>query len=253
MTRIAFAGDRQIAVDILGYLQDRGDQPLALLLSDKKKASHAVQLRGMCKHLPATHISYGKDFHAPEFIERLHSLDLDFIVGIHHPVLYPKEVLDTPRQGCLNLHPAYLPFNKGWHTPSWAILDGTPYGATLHFMGEEIDSGDIVHQLQVEVKPDDTANSLYQRILAAEGEVFKEAWPMLASGQYKRRPQGDGGTAHKKADLKTRQALDLSVQRPVGEVLDQLRALTTNRVAEAAYFEKDGRRYAVQVNIQPLD
>jgi methionyl-tRNA formyltransferase len=70
----------------------------------------------------------------------------------------------------LNLHPV-LPYNKGWNTPSWAILDNTTYGATLHFMTEALDEGDIIHQKKLEIVFADTANTLYQKALELEKEV----------------------------------------------------------------------------------
>ena len=93
-----------------------------------------------------------------------------------------KEVLIIPKIGFLNLHPSFLPYNKGWNTPSWAILDKTPYGATLHFMDQTLDEGDIIHQKRIDVLTVDTANNLYKKILKLEEEVFFEAFDELWKG-----------------------------------------------------------------------
>ena len=101
--------------------------------------------------------------------------------------------------------------------------------------------------------PGDTANTLYQRVMELEFEVFKEAWPRLVAGDFERRLQRHlTGTSHKRKDLFTQevQRIDLSEALKAGDLLRRLRALTTSRFEEAAYYEVDGRRYRVQVQIR---
>jgi len=248
--RIVYAGDRDISVWVLEYLLQRGIRPLALFISHPKRASHAHVLRSLCADLPSEHILVGKAFREPKGLTLLRSLDIDLIIAVHFPYIFPPEVLQIPKVGVLNLHPAYLPYNRGWHTPSWAILEDTPAGATLHFMDEGIDTGDIIHQKRISIKPSDTAHTLYQRIKRAELEVFKEAWPSIEKGTIIRHSQDPkDGTTHKRNDLEKVQKLNLEESMPIGDLLKRLRALTTNRIEEAAYFEVNGRRYRIQVSI----
>lgn len=245
----AFAGDRDIAVAVLRYLVQRREIPGALLVSGEDRATHADELIAL---LPEEVPVYrGTAFADAEAVAALEDLDLDLIVGVHFPYIVPPEVLRVPRTGVINLHPAYLPYNRGWHTPSWAILDGTPYGATLHFMDEGVDEGDIIHQLRRDPTPGDTADSLYAAVKELEYRVFTEAWPRLVDGTFERRPQPSGGSMHRKRDLLSPeiQRLDLEETVRAGDLLRRLRALTTNRVEEACYFEHGGRRYRVQVGI----
>ena len=250
--RIAFAGDRDIAVKVLRFLLGERIKPLALLVSGEERASHADELVALCGHLAPREVLRGKAFREPVGIELLERLDPVFIICIHFPYIVPEAVLRIPRGGVLNLHPAYLPYNRGWHTASWAIMEQTPYGATLHFMDAGLDTGDIVHQRLIEVSPGDTAHSLYQRVKTLEMEVFKEAWPLLVSGQYERKPQQtSAGTNHKKKDLLVPQIQRINLEEKVQarELIRWLRALTTSRTEEAAYYEVDGKRYRVQVKI----
>lgn len=252
--RFAFAGDRDIAVRVLDHLLGLGARPLALMVTEPGRASHADELVARCAHLDPSMIFRGREFREPRGMAALRELQLDLVVGVHFPYLVPPEVLEIPRTGVLNLHPAYLPYNRGWHTPSWAILEGTPVGATLHFMDAGVDTGDIVHQRELAVSPADTANTLYARLKELELQVFVEAWPGLAGGGFRRLPQPpDGGTAHKRADLLTPavQRIDLEAPATAGELLRKLRALTTSHPGEAAYYEMNGMRYRVQVTIHP--
>lgn len=252
--RFVFAGDRDIAVAVLQFILQKGHRPLAMLLTDGESSTHANALLELVPELPERHIIYGKKFGEAENIALLQSLNLDYIIGIHYPYLIKKEVLNIPKIGFLNLHPAYLPYNKGWHTPSWAILEGTPFGATLHFMAEALDAGDIIHQKAITVLPNDTANSLYARVKKTEQEVFEEAWSGLLTLNPPRKQQIEGeGTSHKAKELLADkvQKLNLSENRPVSEVINQIRALTTNRLSEAVWFEQEGKRYRVQITITP--
>ncbi|MEX2585100.1 MAG: formyltransferase family protein [Balneolaceae bacterium] len=246
-----FAGDRDIGVRVLTHLLEEGYKPSALLLPDPAGASHSARLREIAG-LPESHILLGGDLSRPEAVSQMRALEPDYLIAVHYPHLIPGNVLEIPKEAALNLHPAWLPYNRGWHTPSWAILEGTPAGATLHVMSEKTDGGDIVHRLRVDIDPADTADSLYQKLKNAEFSLFCELLPALVRKEYNRLPQPDNqGTFHKKEDLSgsSVQEIDLDGTYSGRELLDKLRALTTNDVSEAACFQRDGRRFRVQVSI----
>jgi methionyl-tRNA formyltransferase len=254
--QIAFAGDRDIAVWVMDFLLSEGVRPLALLIPDRLKASHAQELCTRCSYLPPQNIIVGAQFREPCSIKRLRALDLDYILGVHFPYLIPEHLLNVSRHGFLNLHPAYLPFNRGWHTPTWAILEGTPAGATLHFMDTGLDTGDIIQQQRLPISSGDTADTLYTKLKRLELEVFKEAWPRLLSGQVTRiRQDQNAGTFHKRQDLFQQriQKIDLDEPTTPRDLITRLRALSTSRNDEAAYFEVDGERHRVQVLISRVD
>jgi len=248
--RIAFAGDRQIAVNLLDFLLAQGFRPEMLMVPDPKLASHSQQLRKKCEHLDRNSILVGDQFRQKKGIEQLERLGLDYIVSIHFPYIYPKEVLRIPKKGALNLHPAYLPYNKGWHTPTWAIMEKTPIGATLHYMDEGLDTGKIVWQKELRIKPEDTANRLYQKLLQLEEEVFVEAWPKLVKGQIKPKKQIGKGSFHKKKDLESVREIKLETRVKTGDLINKLKGLTTNQMAEAAYFRKGNKKYFIWVQIE---
>lgn len=250
--KYAFAGDRAISVNILRFLILRGFAPSALLVSETTEASHASDLIGLAQ-IDNKYVFKGNAFKKSESLKKLEELNLDYIIGIHFPYIIPKSVLEIPKIGVLNLHPAYLPYNKGWHTPSWAIIEGKPYGATLHFMEEALDKGNIIHQKKLQVLPEDTADSLYQKALKLEEEVFFESFDKLVSLNPKSEIQSENGTSHLRKDLKSIQKIELNKTYTGEEILNKLRALTTNSISEAAYFEIDDKRIAVQVILKNLE
>jgi methionyl-tRNA formyltransferase len=244
--RYAYAANRRIGLKGLELLLEVDWEPSLLMFPKGQRADYAEQMRALIPHVP---VLEGKTFREVEGIRRLKALGLDYIVMIHFPYVVPREVLDIPRIGVLNLHPAYLPFNRGWHTPTWTIWEETPYGATLHWVDEGVDTGDIVLQRQIEVSPGDTAHKLYQRVMTLEIEILKEAVPLLLEHNPPRIPQGPGGSSHAKEDIQSIQNLDLSAEMKVGDILRLLCALTTNDWSEAAFFEEKGARYRVRVAI----
>ncbi|WP_298999903.1 formyltransferase family protein [uncultured Tenacibaculum sp.] len=243
-----FAGDRGISVDILNFMISKGYKPLALFVSSDVKQSHANELIKISGLTP-NKIFKGKEVNDNKALDIIESLKVDYIIGIHFPYIISKKLLDIPKIGFLNLHPAYLPFNKGWHTPSWAIIEGTFYGATLHFMSEKLDAGDIIYQEKVEVTKGDTANSLYQKVLKKEFEVFEKSFETLLSLNPTRIKQLEQGTSHVKKDLKSIQEIDLNKIYKGEELINLLRGLTTNSIEESAYFVEAGKKYYIQVNI----
>ncbi len=250
--KIAYAGDRDVSVRVLDYLLGQDVELLALMVPTADRASHADSLVGLCPFLGPEQILHGSEFRERQGVTLLRELQPEYIICIHFPYIVPEQVLAIPRVGVLNLHPAFLPYNRGWHTPSWALLDQTPTGATLHFMDTGVDTGDIVHQLELDVSPGDTADTLYNRLLELEMRVFAEAWPRLASGLVERKHQNPAeGSFHSRQDLfaESVQRIDLDESVRAGDLIRRLRALTTNQRAEAAYFEEAGRLFRIQVLI----
>jgi phosphoribosylglycinamide formyltransferase-1 len=84
----------------------------------------------------------------------------------------------------LNIHPALLPAFKGLHTHRRALEAGVKeHGATVHFVVPEMDSGPIIAREAVEVRPDDTEDTLAARVLAVEHRLYPRALRLLAEGR----------------------------------------------------------------------
>lgn len=249
--RYIFAGNREVGLAVLRELMGSGYPPSALLVPDE--VDGALEEMVAISGLPPSLVFRGRPDVIPELPARLRSLEPDYAFGIHYPYILSQSMIDVPSRGFLNLHPAYLPFNKGWHTPSWSILEGTPAGATLHFMTQELDAGDIIHQRTLEVFEEDTAHTLYQRLLQLETQVFREALEWLIAGAVPRHSQLSEGTMHKRAELLDPRLAELHLTESyqLRELIDRLRALTTNRPSEACYYWIGGRRYRITVAIEP--
>ena len=244
--RVVYAGNRRIGMQGLRMLLQADLEVCALLLPAPGDDGVVEAMRQMASHVPIL----GKEFTSPEGISLLRSLAPDYILSVHFPYIFTEETLSIPSIGTLNLHPAYLPCNRGWHTPSWAIIEQTPFGGTLHWIDLGIDSGDIALQRRIEVLETDTAHSLYQRVLDLELAILREAMPLIREKRVPRRSQGHTGTLHKKSGLRAVQEFRLSDKIAAGDFLRLLRGLTTNRWDEAAYYETGGKRYRIHIEVR---
>src|SRR5262249_22124964 len=98
-----------------------------------------------------------KDPNATEFVRRVSSLAPDFIFSFYCRATLKSALLRTPPRGALNMHGSLLPRYRGRAPVNWAVLFGErETGATLHYMTEKPDAGDIVAQTAVPILPDDT-------------------------------------------------------------------------------------------------
>lgn len=248
---LALAANRHIGLKALELLLDAGLRPSLLIVPDGACAEFTSDMRSLLAGSPCLTEAAFSD---PGSFSMLRDLGLDYLLSVHFPHRIPGSIVTLPSIGTLNLHPSYLPFNRGWHTPSWAIIDRTPYGATLHWVDEGLDTGDIALQKKVEVLPHHTAHTLYQDVLKAEEELLEEAIPLMLSSSLPRIPQDQGkGTSHKKKDLCNIQSVDLSSSFVGRDLIDRLRALSTSDWNEAAQIDVDGRKYRIQVTLRPLE
>ncbi len=245
-----FAGNRDISTWILEFLIDKGYKPSALLITNKNNehSKKLIELSG----LDEKKIFCGSPRKNNNILTVINEINPDYIFGIHYPYIIDKELINAPKKAFLNLHPSYLPFNRGWHTPSWSILEQTPIGATLHEMSEKLDCGDIIHRKKIQIDVKDTAHSLYLKLKKLEFEVFKEAFSSILNYNYKKIKQNcQKGSSHKKKDLFSDKIsrLDLNKYYKLDDLLRVLRALTTNDIREAAYFIENNKKYRIQVKI----
>ncbi|HEX3844100.1 MAG TPA: formyltransferase [Steroidobacteraceae bacterium] len=131
-----------------------------------------------------------EDANGPEFAERVAQLQPDLIFSFYYRSMLGAPILRTARRGALNMHGSLLPKYRGRAPVNWAILNGERQtGATLHYMAERADAGDIVDQLAVPILEDDDALEVFGKVTAAAEVVLARSLPGLLAGNAPRRPQ----------------------------------------------------------------
>jgi methionyl-tRNA formyltransferase len=218
--RIIFLGQNPAGEKVYDWLNQREDVEVLALLTEKDQLS------------------------------LINKLEPDIVIssGFEHRV--PEEVIGVPERGVVNLHPSFLPYNRGAHPYIWPIIEDTPAGVSIHYMTEEIDEGPIIDRREVEVRPEDTAETLYERLQEEQFRQFKDVWPELKQGAEAREQDLDRGSTHIGEDLDEVCKIDTDAEVNAGEFLDRLRGLRFPP-HRTAYFERNGRKYYVNIDIVP--
>ena len=144
----------------------------------------------------ATAADYGlevvapEDTHTPELIRRVAELQPDFVFSFYYRAMLAGSLLQAARRGALNMHGSLLPKYRGRAPVNWAILHGErETGATLHYMVERADAGDIVDSQAVPILLDDDALEVFAKVTVAAETVLARSLPGLIAGTAPRRPQ----------------------------------------------------------------
>jgi methionyl-tRNA formyltransferase len=174
----------------------------------------------------------------------------DLVVSCGFRYIVPEHVLSIPDMGCLNLHPAYLPYNRGANPNVWSIVEGTPAGVTLHYMDSTLDTGDIVARSEVATDFADTGKDLHERLEDAQVDLFKNTWPDIIDNDIEPIEQHeDSGTYHRTDEFDSLCELDPEATVQVKQFLDRLRALTFSPYDNAS-IQVNGETYYVDVDIR---
>ena len=127
---------------------------------------------------------------------------IDFIVSDRARYLIKNDVIQYLEKKIVNLHPSYLPWNRGYHPNYWSIKEGTPHGVTVHFIDEGIDTGDILVQTRVWYSDNETLRVAYDRLRRLMVGLFKVCWLEIRETRMKGIKQSyDEGNLHYKADF----------------------------------------------------
>jgi phosphoribosylglycinamide formyltransferase-1 len=160
---------------------------IVLVVSNRPDALGLVRAReaGIATAL-VDHKTFGKDReafeHALDAQMAMHHIDLICLAGFMR-LLTPWFVTRWSGR-MLNIHPALLPQFKGLDTHRRALEAGVPrHGATVHFVGVEMDAGPIIAQDSVPVLPGDTEKTLAARVLELEHRIYPQALRLVAEGQ----------------------------------------------------------------------
>lgn len=114
----------------------------------------------------------------------------DIIVTCAYGQIIPEIILNYPKYGCINVHGSLLPKLRGGAPIHHAIINGDKKtGITIMYMDKKMDSGDIIYQKEIEIKPDDNLDSLYEKMSYLGRDTLIEILPSIIDGTNKRIPQ----------------------------------------------------------------
>jgi len=130
-----------------------------------------------------------------EFINNLKEINPDVICVVAYGKILPKEILNIPKFGCINVHASLLPKYRGAAPIQWAILNGDKEtGVTTMYMDIGMDTGDMILTEKVKIREDETTGELWDRLSKIGGNLLVETLKQIENGIAPRIPQGDDYT-----------------------------------------------------------
>ncbi|MBI4319189.1 MAG: methionyl-tRNA formyltransferase [Chloroflexi bacterium] len=192
--RILFMGTPDFAVPVIQRLVEVGHQVVAVVTQPDKPAgrgrqpiSPPVKQVAERQGLP---VLQPTSLRKLDVVQKMRALRPDAIVVAAFGQLLPAEVLQAPPLGCLNVHPSLLPKYRGASPIAAAILAGEQEtGVTMMLMDEGWDTGPILAQHRVSISPEDTTQSLGEKLARIGADLLVETLDRWAKREITPRPQ----------------------------------------------------------------
>ena len=247
--RVVFMGTPDFSVPILEYLINNTNVVLVVTQPDKEVGRNKELSFSPVKK---TALKYNKEVFQPIKIRKDYQkiLDLkpDLIITCAFGQILPKEILESARLGSLNVHASFLPKYRGASPIQWALLNGDKKtGVTLMYMDEQMDTGDIINQLECDISDDDNVGSLHDKLSFLGVEILKQELPKIINGTNNRIKQDNEKATYTKMIERKDELIDFNVNG--NSIINKIRAfnpwplayfkLNNNEIkVYEAYFEK---------------
>ncbi len=200
MLKVVFMGTPDFAEISLKNVYEVGHEVVGVVTNiDKPKGrgmklvSSPVKEFALEKNLPI--YQPAKIRNNPEFIEEMKRLQPDVICVVAYGKILPKELLDIPKLGCINVHGSLLPKYRGAAPIQWAVLNGDKTtGITTMYMDVGMDTGDMILRQKVEIGDNETTGELWNRLAEIGGKLLVETLDLIEKGRAPREKQSEDYT-----------------------------------------------------------
>ncbi len=238
--KVIFMGTPDFSVPTLDAIKKDGNEiVLVVTQPDKKKGRKGILTPPPVKEWAVKNnisIFQPVKLREKQNIEELEKYEADVIVVAAFGQILPKEVLDMPKYGCINVHASLLPKYRGASPIQWAILNGDDEtGVTTMQMGVGLDDGDILLQKKVPISSEDTGGSLFDKLSKVGADLLIETLHRIEKNDIVRIPQDDEKATH--VGLIKKDFGILSFDEENKYILNKIRAL--NPWPSAFTFYKD--------------
>ena len=238
--RVVFMGTPEFSVPVLKALIDNYKVKAVVTQPDKQVGRKGIIAKPPTKILAEEHnilvIQLKK---IREQYQDIIDLDPDLIVTCAYGQILPKELLDYPKLGCINVHASLLPKLRGGAPIHRAIINGyTKTGITIMYMAPGMDDGDIITQKEIQILDTDTASTLHDKLSKLGSELLIETLPSIIDGTNTRTKQNENEVTFAPIIKPEDEKIDFS--KTSKQIYNQIRGLNS---FPGAYFILDGKRF----------
>lgn len=198
--KIVFMGTPDFAEESLKAVYNAGYEILGVVTNPDKPKGRGMKM--MSSPVKQYAEEKGLKIYQPikvrnnaEFLEKIKDLNPDIICVVAYGKILPKELLEIPKLGCINVHGSLLPKYRGAAPIQWAVLNGDKTtGITTMYMDVGMDTGDMILKQEVEIGKDETTGELWDRLSKIGGELLVETLKQIEAGTAPRIKQSENFT-----------------------------------------------------------
>lgn len=247
--RIVFYGTPEFAVATLQTLIEAGKNVVAVVTAPDRPAGRGrslkqsdVKIYALSQNLK---ILQPNNLKSEKFLTELEDLQPDLQIVVAFRML-PEAVWSLPKKGTFNLHASLLPQYRGAAPINWVLINGeNKTGVTTFFIDDKIDTGEIILQEEIAIKPDDTAGSLHDKLMKLGSKTVLETVGMIENDTVKTQNQktsGDLKTAYKLYNDNTK----IDWNQPISAIHNKIRGLSPYPAAWS-YLINDNTEVVVKI------
>lgn len=198
--KIILFGCQKISIDILRFLINQKDIEVSKVisyevLSDISRGQESIISVANELGVP---IEHPKNI-SSNLVSEIRRIKPDLIISAYYRKIFPRELIEIPCLGIVNIHPSFLPFYRGPVPTAWAILNNeTTFGISIHKVDEGIDTGDILVQSRYDINPDETGYELYLRAMELGSLLFIKNFHNIVNNNIQPKKQNKGGSYYGK-------------------------------------------------------
>ena len=195
--KIVFMGTPDFAEKSLEAVYNAGHEILAVVTNPDRPKGRGMKMVAS----PVKEFAVSKDLkiYQPEkvrknveFIEEIKKIEPDVICVVAYGKILPKEILEIPKFGCINVHGSLLPKYRGAATIQWAVINGEKVtGVTTMYMDVGMDTGDMILKEETEIVPDETTGELWDRLAQIGADLLVKTLEQIENKTAPRIPQGE--------------------------------------------------------------
>lgn len=191
--KVVFMGTPDFAVPVLEALIKNHNVVAVVSQPDKPKGRGKklqptpVKAVAEANNIPVYQPERIKD---DEFIDFLETIEADIYVVVAYGQLLSQRILDIPKYGCVNVHGSLLPKYRGAAPIQWSIINGEEKtGVTIMYMVRKCDAGDMILKREIEIDPEDTYETLHDKMAPVGAEALIDALNLIENGDVKAEKQ----------------------------------------------------------------
>jgi methionyl-tRNA formyltransferase len=259
MTKIIFMGTPDFSVPVLQKILNDGYEVIAVVTQPDRPVGRKKIMTAPPVKVEAE--KHGIPVFQPEKIRRseelqpILALQPDLIVTAAFGQILPKELLDAPKFGCINVHASLLPELRGGAPIHYSLIQGKEVtGITIMYMAEKLDAGDILTKVEVPIDERDTVGTLHEKLSEAGAKLLSNTLPKLLNGEITAIPQIDSDATFAPNIKREQERIDWN--KTGEEIYNLIRGLNPWPVSYTEFEGANlkvwwGEKYSTEINANP--